>query len=58
MCGFTAIVGDPGRLNSSIGSILYRGFSDRVSKHSEKDIHIAHVRLPIVDLSSGGNQPA
>ena len=58
MCGFTAIVGNDTHIGDSLAAMAYRGLPGRTSFHSDGNIHIGHVRLPIVDLSSNGDQPA
>lgn len=58
MCGFTAIVGDSKNLYKSREMLNYRGLPKRYSEYHTKDISIAHTRLPIVDLSVAGEQPA
>jgi asparagine synthase (glutamine-hydrolysing) len=58
MCGFVASIGNPGAVKRSIASISYRGLPEHTSFHDHGYIHIAHNRLPIVDLTSNGDQPA
>lgn len=58
MCGFTACIGGVQEVKDSLSGMAYRGLPDRVSYHSQDNIHIGHVRLPIVDLTSAGDQPA
>lgn len=56
MCGFTAIVGSNHNLSASLKRISYRGLVGNDSYHSEGFVHIAHTRLPIVNLEA--KQPA
>ena len=58
MCGFTAIVGSKTFLKEAIESMAYRGLPGHTSEYHQGYIHIAHQRLPIVDLTSNGDQPA
>jgi asparagine synthase (glutamine-hydrolysing) len=59
MCGFVAVAGNyKNILGKAIEKINYRGLPGQIRYHSQKDIHIAHTRLPIVDLSYKGDQPA
>jgi len=58
MCGFTAIVGTEQQCLVSLERIAYRGLPGRSKIYSQGSIHIGHVRLPIVDLTSAGDQPA
>lgn len=62
MCGFTAIVAqsnkDEENCFASIAKMSYRGLPGHSVMRSHRNIHIGHVRLPIVDLTESGNQPA
>jgi asparagine synthase (glutamine-hydrolysing) len=58
MCGFTAIVGTKQQCLVSLERMTYRGLPGRAKTYSQGNIHIGHVRLPTVDLSSAGDQPA
>tara|TARA_R110000751_G_scaffold64574_4_gene132625 strand:- start:4914 stop:6227 length:1314 start_codon:yes stop_codon:yes gene_type:complete len=58
MCGFTACIGSLEATKNSLSTIKYRGLPGHTSFYSEDNIHIGHVRLPIVDLTSSGDQPA
>lgn len=58
MCGFTAIVGDNTFISTSLDAMSYRGLPGHTSFHTHRNIHIGHVRLPIVNLTSAGDQPA
>ena len=58
MCGFTAIVGDEEQCLVSLSRMAYRGLPGHTRIYSQGNIHIGHVRLPIVDLTSAGEQPA
>ena len=62
MCGFTAIVAesnqDEANHAASLARMSYRGLPGHTSFYTHRNIHIGHVRLPIVDLTDAGNQPA
>lgn len=62
MCGFTAIVAqsDADGINNlaSLNRMAYRGLPGHASYFRRGNINIAHARLPIVDLTTAGDQPA
>lgn len=58
MCGFVASISNPGAVKSAVAKMSYRGLPGHTSFHDHGYIHIAHNRLPIVDLTSNGDQPA
>lgn len=62
MCGFTAIVAqsnaDEANAIDSLARMSYRGLPGHISFYNHRNIHINHTRLPIVDLTDAGNQPA
>lgn len=57
MCGFTAIVGKVDNLVESLHSMDYRGLPERFKTYHKGNIHVGHVRLPIVNLGPSGDQP-
>jgi len=59
MCGFVAAVNKPLDLvKTAIQNISYRGLVGQIKYVTQGEIAIAHTRLPIVDLTSKGDQPA
>jgi len=61
MCGFVVTVGGDftvWQVEEACNTLRHRGPDARgVYSHEERNVHMAHVRLKVIDLGDGANQP-
>ena len=58
MCGIIATVNVKVNLNKALQKMAYRGYQEKQTITKVGNVQVAHTRLPIVDLSPDGDQPA